>query len=79
MTDTIHLKITGMSCGNCVAHVKKALASVPGVAGADVDLEKKAATVATTAGGADVEQLIEAVRDAGYEASVTNAPKKPFA
>ena len=28
---SLNLNITGMSCGNCVAHVKKALTSVPGL------------------------------------------------
>jgi copper ion binding protein len=72
MADKIELQVTGMSCGNCVAHVKKALGSVPGVASVDVSLENKAATV--TGAGADVDQLIEAVRDAGYEAEVKSAP-----
>jgi Cu+-exporting ATPase len=74
MTDTIQLEVTGMSCGNCVAHVKKALGSVPGVTEVDVNLEKKAATV--SARGADIDQLIEAVRQAGYEAAVRSAPGK---
>ena len=73
MADKIDLQVTGMSCANCVAHVKKALESVSGVAGVNVDLEKKSATVATAAGGADVDQMIEAVRDAGYEAELKNA------
>ena len=76
MANTIELHVTGMSCGNCVAHVKKALASVPGVAGVDVDLEKKSATVATAAGGADVERLIESIRDAGYEAELKSGSGK---
>jgi copper chaperone CopZ len=74
MTDTIELEVTGMSCGNCVAHVKKALTAVPGVTGVDVDLEKKAATVTSSGTGAEVDQLIEAVRDAGYEAELKSAP-----
>jgi copper ion binding protein len=76
MADPIELQVTGMSCGNCVAHVKKALASVPGVTEVDVNLEKKAATVTAGAGGADVDQLIEAVRDAGYEAALKNGSGK---
>jgi len=76
MADKIELQVTGMSCGNCVAHVKKALASVPGVADVDVNLEKKSATVATAAGGADVDQLIESVREAGYEAELKNGSGK---
>ena len=31
-----HLTITGMTCGSCAAHVKKALEDVPGVQSAFV-------------------------------------------
>lgn len=39
------LKITGMSCQNCVKHVEKAIAALPGIKKAKVSLEKKEAHV----------------------------------
>ncbi|WP_457677058.1 CopZ family metallochaperone [Thiolapillus sp.] len=66
MSSEIRLKITGMTCGHCVAHTKKALEAVPGVTEADVSLEPGGAVVK---GDADVAALIAAVKDAGYEAS----------
>ncbi len=66
MSSEIRLKITGMTCGHCVAHTKKALEAVPGVTEADVSLEPGGAVVK---GDADVVALIAAVKDAGYEAS----------
>ena len=42
---TINLSITGMTCGNCVKHVEKALKGVPGVQQVEVDLAKGAARV----------------------------------
>lgn len=39
------MSIEGMMCGNCVASVKKTLEAQPGVASADVNLEKKLATI----------------------------------
>ncbi len=67
MSSETRLKITGMTCGHCVAHTKKALEAVPGVTEADVTLEPGGALVK---GDADVSALIAAVKEAGYEASV---------
>ena len=59
------LVIEGMMCGQCAAHVERALASIPGVQ-AKVDLAHKTATVeAATEISDDV--LRKAVQNAGYE------------
>jgi copper chaperone CopZ len=39
-------KITGMTCPNCVAHVKSSLLMVPNVSDVEVSLEKQTATIA---------------------------------
>lgn len=59
------LNITGMTCGHCVKTVKQALADVPGVTGAEVDLQARQAQVEGTA---DVDALVAAVQEEGYEA-----------
>lgn len=69
-TETVELAVTGMTCNNCKAHVAKALSEVPGVAHVDVDLQKGAAKVEVAGEAANTEEMIEAVRDAGYGASV---------
>lgn len=56
------VKIDGMMCMHCVAHVKKALEGI-GLT-AEVSLEKNQAQVE---GEASDEMIIAAVRDAGYE------------
>ena len=56
------LTIDGMMCQHCVAHVSKALNSLPGVT-ANVDLDTKTATVSGTASD---EALKKAVEEAGY-------------
>ena len=62
----IRLKIQGMSCKNCVAHVKEALAGVPGVAGpVEVSLESGEARVP---GHPDPESLVAVVEEEGYSA-----------
>lgn len=60
------LKVEGMTCGHCVAAVKKALESVPGVAEARVDLD---AGTAEVRGEAPLGALMSAVEAEGYKAS----------
>ena len=67
MSDTIHLNITGMTCNHCVMRAQKALEDVAGVEQAQVTLEPGQATVTGTA---DSSELISAVKNAGYDASV---------
>ena len=62
----IELKIEGMSCAHCVAHVTKALQAVPGVRSADVQLEAGRALVQHE--NADVPAMLAALDEAGYEA-----------
>lgn len=61
------LKISGMTCGHCVAAVTKALQQVPGVEKAEVSLDPQQAVVT---GEAEPRALIGAVEQEGYEASL---------
>ncbi len=65
---TVDLDIKGMSCGHCVKAVQGALAAVPGVSVKDVRIGH--ATVELENGTARSAELVEAVDDAGYEATV---------
>jgi copper chaperone len=65
MTQTI--TVEGMSCGHCEQTVEDALASVPGVESATADRGTESATIE---GEAALEDLLAAVDDAGYDASV---------
>ena len=64
---TVELAIEGMSCASCVGRVETALAGVPGVRSASVNLATERATVAVD-GGTPLPALIAAVAAAGYEA-----------
>ena len=55
--------VDGMTCHHCCTHVEKALQSVPGVAHAEVNLERGEALVE---GDATDETLIDAVKAIGY-------------
>lgn len=65
----IKLAVSGMTCEHCVKAVASALNNVPGVEKVvEVSLERGLAIVE---GQPDVQHLIEAVREEGYEAQAT--------
>src|SRR6187402_141886 len=72
----INLPIEGMSCASCVGRVEAALAGVPGVAWASVNLATETAAVALEP-GADADALVAAVERAGYAARVLDADSAP--
>lgn len=67
------LKITGMTCDSCAAHVKQALKNVTGVLTAEVDYSKGSAQL-TVAAGTSSDALIAAVTALGYQATLADAP-----
>ncbi len=73
MPELVRLRIEGMTCGGCVARVERALQSVAGVAAARVNLTTGLATIEPAATRPDRQALIEAVRDAGYDADTFRA------
>jgi copper ion binding protein len=58
--------IEGMTCASCVRRVEKAIAAVPGVESASVNLATERADV-RLAEPASPEAVVEAIRSAGYE------------
>ncbi|MEX3853466.1 heavy metal translocating P-type ATPase [Paraburkholderia sp. BR10923] len=72
---TTELEIGGMTCAACALRVEKALAKVPGVARASVNLATETATVHPQGtASADAAALVAAVRKAGYEATLSAPP-----
>ena len=67
---TTELRITGMTCGHCVAAVEKALKGQPGVRTAAVDLDGGRAQVEHDEGSVRPAQLIAAVEEEGYAATL---------
>ena len=59
------MKIEGMMCQHCVAHVKKALETVEGVSDVQVDLKKKTATLVLEKEITN-QTLIDVIDQAGY-------------
>ncbi|MBO9541424.1 heavy-metal-associated domain-containing protein [bacterium] len=63
------LAIEGMSCKNCVAHVEEALAELPGLETATVDLASKQAHVRFDPAALSVERIVEAIEALDYQAT----------
>ena len=66
----VTLRVTGMTCASCVAHVEKALKRLPGVADAAVNLATERARVSYDPAAVAIEQMVEAVEEVGYGAEV---------
>ncbi len=69
MTQTIELKVDGMTCQGCVRSVEKKLTGVAGVESAKVDLAAGKASVAFDPARVDEAKMIGAVEQIGYHAS----------
>ena len=65
--ETVSLSVSGMTCAACVMHVEHALADVPGVAEARVNLATERAIIEVPE-GLSLDVLASAVKDAGYGA-----------
>ncbi|AWH87772.1 copper-exporting P-type ATPase CopA [Limnobaculum parvum] len=67
----VTLALSGLSCGHCTGATTKALEAVDGVLAADVTLDK-----AEIYGSAKPSVLIEAIHQAGFEATLSSASPK---
>nr|WP_275426703.1 heavy metal translocating P-type ATPase [Elioraea rosea] len=66
--ETVSLAVEGMTCASCTGRVERALAAVPGVISAQVNLATERATVTIPRGAVAVADLVQAVETAGYAA-----------
>ena len=69
----LDIGIEGMTCASCVSRVEKALAKVPGVSTATVNLATETARIHFAPSEQMEAKLRRAVRDAGYEPVAANA------
>ncbi|HIE26934.1 TPA: heavy-metal-associated domain-containing protein [Candidatus Poribacteria bacterium] len=68
--EKVLLKVEGLYCSACETKVQSALLKIPGVKEAEVSLEKGEAVVKHDKGKVATAQLIEAIKQSGYQASV---------
>ena len=76
-TESLTLPVLGMTCASCQRHVEEALLSTPGVQSARVDLMGNRASVVFDAASAAPAALLEAIRDAGYDAVLPRPGASP--
>jgi copper chaperone len=63
----LDLSIQGMSCGHCVKAVRQALAALPGIAKAEVEVGS--ATLAYDESVLSKESIAKAIREEGFQVS----------
>ena len=63
----VTLNISGMTCGHCVQAVAQAIQAVPGVERVGVELDTG---IAVVEGAPDVQAVLDAVQEEGYQAHV---------
>ena len=64
MSETTY-RVTGMTCGHCVASVTEEITEIDGVTAVAVDLPTGAVTITSTT-PVDVADVRDAVQEAGY-------------
>ena len=65
--ENLTLAVGGMTCASCVSRVERALKKVPGVDAAAVNLATEKATVSFDSETIGVDDLLEAIENAGYD------------
>jgi len=74
--EQVQILIQGMTCASCVSRVEKALLKVPGVVSAQVNLATEKANVTMIRDNATRAALINAIAEAGYQASIDDGEQK---
>jgi Cu+-exporting ATPase len=72
-TATLELPLVGMTCANCANTIERSLNKVDGVIEATVNFANERATVTYAPGATNQEQLVAAIRKAGYDVVVTES------
>jgi len=72
-TESLTLPVIGMTCAACQHHVENALKETVGVKSAHVDLMANRAKVVFNPGEASAEDLLKAIREAGYDAALPHS------
>ncbi len=74
----VHLSLSGMHCSSCAAIIERSLNKVAGVSKANVNFAAEKALVFYDEKSTNVDNLISAVKKAGYQASVVKENDPEF-
>jgi len=61
------IKVLGVDCNNCAAHVQKALEGINGLEGIDIRLPEKIALVTFDPNQVTKKEIADKVEDVGYD------------
>ena len=67
------IKIDGMTCGGCIASVYSATADIDGLDDISIELIDNQATVTFDDSKTDIEAIVSAIEDAGFDATVVQS------
>lgn len=73
---THRFEIRGMHCDGCARGIQSELKLLPGVLGAEVSYSRRQAVVVLDTNRVDTARVVQAVKEAGYEAIPAPAPGK---
>ncbi|MDW8327454.1 MAG: cation-translocating P-type ATPase [Anaerolineales bacterium] len=76
-SDRLELPIAGMDCAECAAHVRRAIAAVPGVQSVEVLPAAEKAIIQAEVAQLDIAAVRAAVEAAGYSVPQTASPAPP--
>lgn len=69
---TVKFKSTEMSCQKCAKSITASVNKLPGIADVKIDLDSKVITVTFDDSKTDVQSVLNAIVEAGYEADLIN-------
>ncbi|MDH4114890.1 MAG: heavy metal translocating P-type ATPase, partial [Burkholderiaceae bacterium] len=72
----LRFAVQGMTCASCVTRIEQALAVLPGVLKASVNLASESATVEAVSGAVTVRDVLGAIERAGYQATPIADPRQ---
>ena len=70
---TQFIKIDGMTCGGCIASVYSATADIEGLDDISIELIDNQATVTFDDSKTDIEAIVSAIEDAGFDATAVQS------
>ncbi|KAF7308762.1 Copper P-type ATPase [Mycena kentingensis (nom. inval.)] len=71
-TDTVTLRIFGMTCGSCTSTVESGLGAVPGINSVAVSLSTETATIQFDRGLIGPREMVERIEDMGFDAMLAD-------
>ncbi|WP_312098653.1 heavy metal translocating P-type ATPase [Niallia sp.] len=76
--EKVQLNVIGMTCAACATRIEKGLNKIEGVTRATVNLATEKASVEYIPGNVNVDQLINAIKKAGYDAKVIDGTDEDY-